>query len=74
MLEDNKMKKIYQAPQVNKVIYTSDIMEGQMSSQSIGVKGNVTGEGNEDGTWGFEGDGNYHIDSKRNGRFWDDEY
>ena len=68
------MKKIYQAPQVNKVLYTSDIMEGQMSSQSIGVKGNVTGEGNEDGTWGFEGDGNYHIDSKRNGRFWDDEY
>lgn len=68
------MKKIYQAPQVNKVIYTSDIMEGQMSSQSIGVKGNVTGEGNEDGTWGFEGDGNYHIDSKTSGRFWDDEY
>lgn len=72
------MKKIYQAPQVNKVIYTSDIMEGQMTSQSIGVDGKGdntvnTGTG-PDLDSGFGGDGNYHIDSKTSGRFWDDEY
>ena len=68
------MKKTYQAPQVKKVIYTSNIMEDTLTPGSIGVDGKVKGEGNEDGDWEFAGDGEHPIHSKGTGRFWDDEY
>lgn len=68
------MKKIYQTPQINKVIYSENLMEGEILIQSVGMKGSVTGE--KDTNWQFGEDG--HIgdrpDAKGTGRFWDDEY
>lgn len=63
------MKKTYQPPKINKVIYNEDIMEGEVTSQSIGVSG--TGA---IGDTGFGGDLDGPVDAKTSGRFWDDEY
>lgn len=73
-MEAIKMKKIYQSPIVNKVIYGSDIMETEMQPSSVGVKAGVSGQ--SDGQFEFWGDGgkNQRVDAKTNGRgFWDDE-
>ncbi len=72
------MKKTYQAPEVKKVIYNTSIMEGQVTSQSIGMTGKGddsvnTGNG-PDLDSGFGGDGTGPIYTKGTGRFWDDEY
>lgn len=68
------MKKIYQTPQINKVIYSENLMEGEILIESVGMKGSVQGQ--TDTNWQFGEDG--HIgdrpDAKGTGRFWDDEY
>ena len=68
------MKKIYQTPQISKVIYSENLMEGEILIQSVGMKGSVTGE--TDTNWQFGNDGTKgdDPDAKGTGRFWDDEY
>ena len=70
------MKKTYQAPQVQKIIYATEIMEGPTPG-SLGMAGTGdstvnTGNG-PDLDSGFGGDGTGPVYSKRHGGFWDDE-
>ena len=70
------MKKIYQSPQINKVLYIDSIMEGPTPA-SIGMSGSGDNSvNNGDGSnldAGFGGDGTGPVDAKRHGGFWDDE-
>ncbi len=69
------MKKIYQTPKVSKIIYLTDIMESEITPDSAGLKGSVTGQTDTD--WDFGGTlpgTGITNDAKTNGRsFWDDE-
>lgn len=68
------MKKIYQTPKVDRIIYLNDIMESDMKPESVGVKGSVTGQTDTD--WDFGGTlpgTGITNDAKGTGRFWDDE-
>ena len=69
------MKKIYQAPKVQKVMYGRDIMEGEMTVNSVGVSGHGnTGAEDLDAGFGGNGGSGQRVDAKGTGRFWDDEY
>lgn len=68
------MKKIYQAPQVQKVIYCDSIMEEGPNVNSYGLGGSVTGQDDTDWTPGGNGQSGQTPDAKGTGRFWDDEY
>lgn len=68
------MKKIYQTPQISKVIYSENLMEGEILIQSVGMKGSVTGQTDTDWQFGNDGTTGDDPDAKTSGRFWDDEY
>ena len=68
------MKKIYQTPQISKVIYSENLMEGEILIQSVGMKGSVTGETDTNWQFGKDGKTGDDPDAKTSGRFWDDEY
>ncbi len=65
------MKKKYKAPQIENVIFSSasSILEG---SRDPFIEG--TGEGGINIGGGGQGDQGDEVESKRTGRFWDDEY
>jgi|GEM_PF-2377190 len=75
-MEGQKMKKIYQTPEINKVLYGSSIMETELTPASVGLIGHGDDENTSDLTPGFGGDGGsgQGVDAKGTGRFWDDEY
>lgn len=69
------MKKKYQAPQVNMIVYGDAIMEGALTVESVGVSGHGnTGAEDLDAGFGGNGGSGQRVDAKGNGRgFWDDE-
>lgn len=75
-MEGQKMKKIYQTPEISKVLYGSAIMEKELTPASVGMSGHGGDDGTSDLNPGFGGDGGsgQGVDAKQNGRgFWDDE-
>ncbi len=73
-----KMKKIYKAPEVMKIIYNDNIMEDEVTKVSGLIEGHVVNQNGEStgDSWETGGDaiGGMTPSAKGTGRFWDDEY